>query len=170
MLALDSEEWGDLTHAYGTASDIPPLLRELETFPQKATTKAQPYLALWGSLCNQGDVYVASYAAVPHVVAILESAPARANEDFFHLPIRIEICRQNGGPEIPNRFRGSYVEALAKLPGLAAQVHARSLSEAFLRVLSATMAVSGGQTALGEAILALEPKVAKRFMKWVVTW
>jgi len=33
MISLDSPEWANLKHAYGNASDMPALLRQLETLP-----------------------------------------------------------------------------------------------------------------------------------------
>jgi len=70
MLDLDDPRWSDLTHAYGKASDIPDLLRQLDKLPL-ATGDAEPWFSLWSALAHQGDVYPASFAAVPHVVAML---------------------------------------------------------------------------------------------------
>ena len=171
MLPLDSDEWAELTNAYGIATDIPPLLRELASFPPKDSYRSEPYSSLWGNLCHQGDVYSASYAAVPHIVAILESAPERASEDFFHLPAQIELCRCKGcGPEIPGDLEKWYFDAFSKFPNLVAQAQTRELGEEYIRILSATTAVVGGQRELGEAILELEPRIVKRFMGWVESW
>src|SRR4051812_40379348 len=66
MLALDSPRWGELTHAYGEASDIPALLRRLKTAPPPTDYRSEPWFTLWSALCHQNDVYIASYAAIPH--------------------------------------------------------------------------------------------------------
>jgi len=42
MLSLDSSEWGEVSHCYGPASDLPPLLRQLAEDPsrnEKSTDK-----------------------------------------------------------------------------------------------------------------------------------
>jgi len=67
MLSLESPRWSELTHAYGCASDIPALLRQLMAVSD-ANADEEPWFTLWSALAHQGDVYSASFAAVPHVV------------------------------------------------------------------------------------------------------
>ncbi len=64
MLRLDSLEWLELGHAYGSAHDIPILLTRLASGDNDALDP------LFGALCHQGSVYSASFAAMPHLVAI----------------------------------------------------------------------------------------------------
>jgi hypothetical protein len=78
MLSLDSPHWRELQHAYGSAADIPPLLRALESLPPSAG-REEPWFTLWSALAHQGDVYSASFAAVPHVIRALSIASARAH-------------------------------------------------------------------------------------------
>lgn len=52
-------DWSQLSHAYGTAEDIPGLLDRLEPDPRSPV-----WNDLWSSLCHQGTVYTASYAAL----------------------------------------------------------------------------------------------------------
>jgi hypothetical protein len=70
----DTLRWSNLQHAYGSASDVPGLLRRLEVLPASSGTD-EPWFSLWSSLAHQGDVYSASFAAVPHVVRALSTAP-----------------------------------------------------------------------------------------------
>ncbi|HEX3912895.1 MAG TPA: hypothetical protein VHW71_05265 [Steroidobacteraceae bacterium] len=70
MLPLDSPQWAELSHAYGAAGDIPQLLKQLTNF-RRATVDKEPWFSLWSALAHQGDVYSASFAAVPHVVAAI---------------------------------------------------------------------------------------------------
>jgi hypothetical protein len=58
MLSLDSPRWADLTHAYGVASDIPELLRQLHSLPD-SSGESEPWFNLWSALAHQGDVYPA---------------------------------------------------------------------------------------------------------------
>lgn len=66
MISLDSPKWHDLKHAYGSAADVPDLLRRLYA---DATDKDALDEA-WSSLCHQGTIYSASIAAVPHLVSL----------------------------------------------------------------------------------------------------
>lgn len=114
MLSLDSAEWSKLSHAYGAASDIPELLRQLESLPS-SEGRDQPWFSLWSSLAHQGDVYSASFAAVPHVVAYLSAAPTKAGYSFFQFPAWVEICCAKHGIEVPTELAPAYWEAIAKL-------------------------------------------------------
>ena len=57
-LPLDSPRWPELNHAYGKASDIPALLRQLDSFPPSGPDD-EPWFSLWSALAHQGDVYPA---------------------------------------------------------------------------------------------------------------
>ena len=166
MLQLDSPKWSDLRHAYGSASDIPAMLHELEQFPPHDDSEAPPYFMLWSSLCHQGDVYTASYAAVPHIIRVLASAPTRAHWDFFLLPACIEIARASGrGPEISPELRDDYFVALQRIPALAAAAAEAQWDEGFCRTVAAAVAVAKGQPTLGAAILELDSATIKEFME-----
>jgi hypothetical protein len=93
LLSLDSPRWSELKHAYGQASDTPALLRRLANVPDSADDK-EPWFSLWSSLAHQGDVYSASFAAVPHVVQALCSAPLKADYTYFQFPAWVEVCRK----------------------------------------------------------------------------
>jgi hypothetical protein len=53
-------DWVQLTHAYGSAQDIPGLLERAVPDPNSPV-----WTDLWSRLCHQGTVYAASFAAVP---------------------------------------------------------------------------------------------------------
>lgn len=75
MIDLNSNIWSNLQHAYGTAVDIPDMLLRLDK--EDSSTLDE----LFGSICHQGSVYTASFAAVPHLVQsaqIIKSAEFRA--------------------------------------------------------------------------------------------
>ena len=171
MLQLDSPKWSELSHAYGSAADIPAMLHQLEQMPPHDGSKAPPYFMLWSSLCHQGDAYTASYAAVPHIIRVLASAPTRAHWDFFLLPTCIEIARAGGrGPEIPAELSDDYFTALRRIPALAAAAAESQWDEGFCRIISAAIAAAKGQPSLGEAILELDASTVKKFMKARFDW
>ena len=98
MLDLDSSAWSALEHAYGTAEDIPDLLRDLESFPPDVANDDGTWHALWSALCHQSDVYSASFAAVPHIVRLAAAAPDRMTSSFILLPTCIEASRLTSVP------------------------------------------------------------------------
>ncbi|MFJ4667087.1 hypothetical protein [Kitasatospora purpeofusca] len=62
-------DWSQLSHAYGSAEDIPALLDRIEADPS-----AECWSDLWSALCHQGSVYSASFAALPRLTAIAATA------------------------------------------------------------------------------------------------
>src|SRR5438128_2334868 len=114
MLPLDSPRWSELKDAYGASSGIPALLDDLKALPPDEGSEAEPYFSLWSALCHQGDVYTASYAALPHIAATVKMGPTRAPWSLFLMIACIEIARANGrGPDIPPDLKEDYFAALA---------------------------------------------------------
>ena len=173
MLSLDSLRWGELTHAYGPASDTPALLRALESFPAHSRYDEEPWFTLWSSLCHQGDIYPASYAAVPHILRVAASAPERADYNFFLLPAAIEIARQpispraHPAPAIPEDLRGAYSAAWGGVPALVARCVERPWDDTFLRSATAALAAAKGHPGVAEALLDLEPDTMADFKRWL---
>jgi hypothetical protein len=165
VLNLDSHRWAELKHAYGAAGDIPALLQQLGELPS-SENDAEPWFTLWSALAHQGDVYSASFAAVPHVVHALASAPSRADHSYFQFPAWVEICRAKNQIEIPEDLRAAYVGSLAQLPALVAAASNRSWDPGFLVCTLAAVAAAKGQPAVAEAVLELTPEVAQEFMEW----
>jgi len=167
VLSLQSARWFELQHAYGSAADIPALLGRLCELP-KSGGEAEPWFTLWSALAHQGDVYSASFAAVPHVVAALAAAPARADASYFQFPAWVEICRAKKDTEVPEDLRTSYFEALARLPGLVAQAANEPWEPGFAACALSAVAAAKGHHAVAEAVLEMAaPEVAEEFTKWL---
>ena len=166
MLALDDPRWTTLTHAYGSASDIPGLLAQLsqDTAP-KANHDSEPWFTLWSSLCHQDDVFDASYAAVPHIVKIVSTAPYPFDFSFFQLPAAIEIARVNSrGPEVPSDLAGAYQLAIAGLADcVAVHRHADWDEPTTLSAISA-LAVAKGHHRVAEAVMNLDDHLISRLI------
>ena len=165
VLSLDSPKWSQLKHAYGAASDTPDLLRRLEELPSSDSDN-EPWLSIWSSLAHQGDVYSASFAAVPHVVRILAQDPAKAGFPHFQFPAWVEICRQKKSAPIPEELEVAYFAALAQLPSLVAATARRRWDATFLCCALSAIAAAKGFGSVTEAIQELTPEVAKEFMDW----
>lgn len=166
ILSLDSPRWNTLQHAYGVASDIPALLRQLTALPD-SHGKSEPWFSLWSALAHQGDVYSASFAAVPHVVEALSSSPSKAGSTYFQFPAWVEICRAKNCISVPSDLLPAYHAALAKLPSLVAAAAEREWDEDLLVCTLSAIAASRGFTTVAEAALELTPSVATEFMEWL---
>lgn len=164
-LALDSPRWSELEHAYGKATDIPVLLRQLTDLPP-STGEEAPWFPIWSALAHQGDVYSASFAAVPHVVRALATSPTSADAGYFQFPAWVEICRQRHDIAVPPDLRDAYTRALAALPGLVAAASKHSWDNEFLACALAAVAAAKGSVDVAEAILEMTPEVAREFLDW----
>jgi len=164
MLSLDSPEWSNLEHAYGSASDIPDLLRQLATLPS-SEGNSEPWFSIWSALAHQGDVYTASFAAVPHVVRFLAAAPAVAPFVYFQFPAWVEICRQRHGLTVPDDLSSYYFTALKMLGNLVCAASSKDWDHDFLVCALAAMAVSKGFPLIAEAIQELDDATAESLLK-----
>ena len=166
MLSLDSPVWDELRHAYGVASDTPALLRQLQSLPD-SSGESEPWFSLWSSLAHQGDVYSASFAAVPHVVRALATDPASASFTYFQFPAWVEICRQDHRTPIPPDLAAAYFSALAELPGLVAAASVRPWDADFMACALSAIAAAKGSTKVAAAALEMTPETAGDFLQWL---
>jgi len=165
-LSLDSPRWQTLTHAYGSAADMPALLRRLDTLPP-ADADAEPWFSLWSALAHQGDVHPASFAAVPHVVRALATAPDRADAVYLQFPAWVEICRRRQDVAVPDDLRAAYEAALAALPRLIAAAAGRAWDDDFLACALVALAAVKGSASVAEVALELTPEVAEDVLVWL---
>jgi hypothetical protein len=165
-LDLDSPRWSELAHAYGSAEDIPDLLRQLDSLPPHDGER-EPWFSIWSALAHQGDVYSASFAAVPHVVNALATAPKDADPSYFQFPAWVEICRERLATPVPPDLLHAYRQALAQLPTLVAAAAEREWDEDLLLSALAAIAASKGEHAVAEVVLELSPDVVADFRTWL---
>ena len=166
LLSLENHRWSELEHGYGHASDTPGLLRQLAEHPDSSDDK-EPWFMLWSSLAHQGDVYSASFAAVPHVVHAIASSPLKVDFSYFQFPAWVEICRIKNDVSVPEDIAPAYFESLSRLPSLVAAASAREWDATFLSCALSALAASKGQVTIAEAVLELSPAVAEEFMEWI---
>lgn len=70
MQGLDDIPWNTLHHAYGTAEDVPELLRQLQTADPDVRNEDSPLWQLFGNIWHQGTVYEATSYAVPFLISL----------------------------------------------------------------------------------------------------
>ena len=123
---MQSPDWSTLRHAYGAADDIPALLAHARRAAGPRHFEDEPWLSLWSALCHQGDVYTASYAAVPELVAIADErrAAVRASAECLYLAAMIELERAapeglTPPPAVPEELLARYREAISRGATLA---------------------------------------------------
>ena len=121
MTASQSVDWKQLRHAYGSAGDIPALLKQIEHFPAEENWQTEPWFSLWSALYHQGDIYSASIAAVPQIVSTLSQKPNRASLSFYLLPTSIAIADQCSPVDISPAIRQRFSDAIVALGSIAAK-------------------------------------------------
>ncbi|HEU5400597.1 MAG TPA: hypothetical protein VFU86_04520 [Terriglobales bacterium] len=157
LLDLKSPRWKELTQAYGSAGDIPELLKQLATAPVQKSYTDEPWYSLWSALCHQGDVYTATYAAIPHIIAIAEADSGPRRLDLLSLAVTCEAFRHKGGaPNIPSDLEFQYRTSIERLCDLVLEPLRNYLTDDQLRVLLAGIALSRGHARLGNVILSLD--------------
>ena len=166
MISLQDSRWSELRHAYGDAGDIPPLLRAIAQDPSTSSTSKGPWFGLWSALCHQGDVYPASFAAVPHVVEVLASHPLTACFDFFLFPASIELARYRSRTTVPSDLEASYQESLALFPGIAAAASLRTWTGPLGRSIVAAVAASKGLFSTAELLLEIDEGDDAEVIEW----
>ena len=78
LTRLAEIDWSTMSHAYGTAEEVPDLLVAMASDDKEARDKA--FSRFYGAVHHQGDVYACTMAAVPFLVELAEAehSPARA--------------------------------------------------------------------------------------------
>ncbi len=166
MLSLEDGRWAQLSHAYGPADDIPSMLRDLQALPPDEGPEAEPYFSLWSALCHQGDIYTASYAAVPHLCEAVRSAPARVPWTVILMVASIELARGRGrGPTIPSDLAPAYHSSLAELPALVAATAVQPWDHWFCGAALGAIAAVKGHPDYAEAVLELDPDEVSRLLR-----
>jgi hypothetical protein len=80
---LDSIDWASLRHAYGSAGDVPGLIRALASSDDEQ--RKQAVYELFGNIWHQGTVYPATAAAVPYLYELLSAPGIPAKSDIAGL-------------------------------------------------------------------------------------
>jgi hypothetical protein len=148
MLPLNSPRWRSLSQAYGDASDVPRMLQAL--FRDSADVRSEAWSDIWSSLCHQGSVYTASYAAVPHIV---EHATSNESARAHCLIFVGAVATSTDAAAIPWELREEYVAALARAePLVIAAIEAKPSEEHKLVYLLESLAALRGCTLTAQII------------------
>ncbi|MEV6036530.1 hypothetical protein AB0L65_35620 [Nonomuraea sp. NPDC052116] len=100
---LDEIRWGRMRHAYGSAAEVPGLLRDLVD-PDPAVRESA-LDGIYGAVHHQGDVYPCTVAAIPFLLRIAE------RPDLPGRPGVVELLAGMGSAEDPTELSGPYRQA-----------------------------------------------------------
>jgi hypothetical protein len=144
MTSSQPTDWHLLSHAYGSAGDVPALLDQIGDFPAEPSWESEPWFSLWSSLYHQGDIYSASLAAVPHIVAALSKAPRKATLSFYLLPVSIAVADSTNPVDVAPDARRCFGESLVALGTIASDALPFISDPHIARAAQAAVLVSNG--------------------------
>jgi hypothetical protein len=149
------------------ASDIPPLLRSVAADVASSDARdGTPWFDLWSTLCHQGEVYPASFAAIPHVVEALASHPARASYQFFLLPAAVEVGRHRRNMPVPAHLEAAYFASLRRLSLISVQTLSRQWDNTLCRSVLAALAAAKGHLGTAELLLEVDEEDVSEVLQW----
>ncbi|KAI8712657.1 hypothetical protein NCS52_01364300 [Fusarium sp. LHS14.1] len=89
LAGLDDIDWASLQHAYGSAEDVPDLLKALLVNDEKELD--QVYYALSSNILHQGTRYQATSYAVPFLYALLDAKDTRRREELLYYLVNVAL-------------------------------------------------------------------------------
>jgi hypothetical protein len=147
-------DWAGLQHAYGPAGDMPALLAQARTADAPVNFQSEPWFSLWSALDHQGDVYSASYAAVPELVDVAAERLDAVRVESLYLAACIELDRQSPrAPTIPDDLRKEYDQAIGRAAVLVGRADLAAVSPDHHQMLTIADAVFQGDFAKARRLL-----------------
>lgn len=143
LAEVDAHPWAGLTHAYGSAADVPDCLRRLAGDDDEAAAEALS--DLYGSILHQGSVYEATAHAVPCLARIAGAGIRTA--DVLAL---LGGIAENGADDGDSDEAAARRAVTAELPLLLASVEAE---DSGVRQAAAWAAAMTGATAEAYGVL-----------------
>ncbi|HKB43049.1 MAG TPA: hypothetical protein VKC90_01620 [Chitinophagaceae bacterium] len=165
MIELNDNKWKEFDGGYRMPYDASIPLKKLE---QVSTSQEidSVFSELWNELHHQGDVGLASYFSVPHIIRIAKEKKL-FNDNVFGLVTIIEIERHRDNPKLPEEYEKSYLHSIqVGLPELIKQIMTDKWDEALTVSLLSALAVSKGHIGIADAILKMEDQdLLKEFLE-----
>ena len=122
---------------------------------------------LWTELFHQGDVGLASYAAVPHLVKLCADH-WRESWQPYALVASIELARDRGAnPEPPDSLNPEYRDAISELARVGLEVLPRAAEPELVRAILSVVALSKGLRTYSAMLLDFsEDEIHDRLPDW----
>jgi hypothetical protein len=153
MLSLDSSIWKSLKGGYGEFYDASILLKELEV-TQEINRIQEIMNELWSNLHHQGDVDLASYLSLPHLIRIGIQNNIEL-PDILGLVAVIEIQRHSNNPNLPLEYLEDYQKQIKNVLQLITQNQKSNWTKDYTVCATAAIAAVNGQIDLAEMIMKI---------------
>ncbi|MET8079475.1 HEAT repeat domain-containing protein [Streptomyces sp. NPDC005303] len=145
---IDEVDWASLRHGYGSAEDVPGLLRGLASAdPVERETALD---GMYGAVHHQGDVYDSTLACVPFLLALVASGEVADRAGIVELLVSIgakSASPEDGVEGEPRTLAGGEIrvgaEVFVRLAGDADPSVRRAAPEALVRFLDEPVRVLG---------------------------
>ena len=161
---LENNIWSTLAGGYKVTYDASVPLKQLLLTNDKTEVDIV-FADLWDNLHHQGDVGLASYLSVAHIVSACIDKKS-FDWNYIGLPLVIEQCRlSERNPVLPTEYKEEYINALKALEQYLL-VNFKSITNPdSLRLSLALFATLNGQANLGKAIGNLDEDVLNEFLE-----
>jgi hypothetical protein len=157
MIQLDDERWKEFDGGYRMPYDASVPLRRLEQASTPDEIDAI-FAELWNELHHQGDIGLASYFAVPHLIRIAKEKRL-FNFNVFGLVATIEIERHKDNPPLPKEFEAEYLQSLKEgIPELVEVGLTKEWDLTLASTVLSSLAASKGHITMADAISKMEDK------------
>jgi hypothetical protein len=163
MLSFDDPRWAEMDGGYRTRFDPRPLLVKLESNIDVTGTWEE----LWNELHHQGDVGIASFAAIPHLVRIHCANPIDDWNTYAIVAI-IELARQVGdNPDVPKWLSVDYFTAIKTLAEFGASQIMRARTAEDIRAILSILALYKGLRHHGKLLILYAEEELEDVMKQI---
>lgn len=159
MLSLDDPRWKSYKGGYHLPFDVSILLKKLL---QDGASEAL-WEELWNELHHQGDVDIASYAAVPYLIEFA-TRNSKLDWNVFGLTSVIELERPHN-PSVPNELAEAYFGSIEKIPLVVAKHPDRKWDELLTRCIVSCIALAKGQRELAKIYLEMSLEAGLMWIK-----
>jgi len=162
-MKLNDPRWLELEGGYKIPYDPRPSLERLE----KGDDVWEEF---WENLHHQGDIGIASYAAVPHIVRICRSLSFR-DWNLYSLLSTIEVERyRNTNPPLPDWLKEEYNHAWQDLLQLGITDLQKTTDPLIIRSILGMFALAMGDIKLGAFISMLDTSEVEEMLEDRMAW
>lgn len=163
MLSLEDKKWQEFHGGYRVPYDVSVVLRSMQD-------GIDVWDELWQELHHQGDVDMASYAAVPQLVQIASRGKGR-DWNFYGLLATIEVARhRKGNPAVPAWLKPDYDGAWVQASALAlADIDSKIDSQTTSAILG-VLALAKGELKLGALLSGLDESDLDEWLEERLAW
>ncbi|MDX1940510.1 MAG: hypothetical protein SFU99_08160 [Saprospiraceae bacterium] len=166
MLNLDDPIWKTFNGGYRIPYDASLPLRKLETINDENEIN-KILRELWQELHHQGDVDLASYFAMPHLIRIAKSKKLK-QYDIPALVATIEIQRHLNNPTIPKNYAEDYLNGIKEIIDVIKLNQSLPWDKTYATCAAAAIIAVNGQPALANIIFDLDEEgIAEKFEKFL---